>query len=143
MSVSFRLALALALSGLTFVVSAPPAHAGPLATTLTGAAEVPGPGDPDGSGSFVARVKLGQGQLCYMLTVADIDPAHAAHVHVGTATQAGPVVIGLVPPTEGSSTACTTASRELLRDIKRNPENYYVNVHNATYPAGAVRGQLG
>jgi hypothetical protein len=36
-----------------------------------------------------------------------------------------------------------TADRELLKAIASDPEDYYVNVHNADYPAGAVRGQLG
>lgn len=142
MSALSRLALATALTGLTLSALIAPAHAGPLATTLTGAAEVPGPGDPDGSGTFVAKIKPGQGTLCYTLTVTNIAPATAAHVHVGTADVAGPVVIALVPPTEGSATACATVDRDLLRQIARHPEQYYVNVHNAEYPAGALRGQL-
>ncbi len=27
-------------------------------------------------------------------------------------------------------------------DIATHPEDYYVNVHNAEFPGGAVRGQL-
>lgn len=142
MSVTSRLALAVALAGVTIATSVAPAHAGPLETVLTGAAEVPGPGDPDGSGTFVGKVKPGKGTLCYILTVNSIAPATAAHVHVGTADVAGPVVIALVPPTSGSATACATADRDLLLAIARHPEQYYVNVHNAEYPAGALRGQL-
>jgi hypothetical protein len=114
----------------------------PFTTTLTGAAEVPGPGDPDGTGTATLSVNPGQEEVCYELSVSGISPAVAAHIHVGSAGVAGPVVIPLAPPTDGSSSACAAASRELLLAIIQNPENYYVNVHNADFPAGALRGQL-
>lgn len=115
----------------------------PLTTELTGAAEVPGPGDPDGSGTAVLRVNPGKGEVCYTITVADIDPAIAAHIHVGGAGVAGPVVVGLAPPNDGSSEACAEVSKDLAGQLLRSPEGFYVNVHNSLYPAGAVRGQLG
>jgi hypothetical protein len=142
MSVSTRFALVVVLSSLMSATWVMPAHAGPVQVILVGANEVPGPGDPDGDGTFVAKINAGRATLCYTLTVSGIEPATAAHVHVGTIAEAGPVVIALVPPTTGSSTACASADRELLRAITRNPDNYYVNVHNAAYPAGALRGQF-
>jgi hypothetical protein len=30
----------------------------------------------------------------------------------------------------------------LLTDIIANPQNFYVNLHNSRFPAGAVREQL-
>jgi hypothetical protein len=30
----------------------------------------------------------------------------------------------------------------LAKDILKNPADYYVNVHNEEYEAGALRGQL-
>ena len=115
----------------------------PLSTPLTGAEEVPGPGDPDGAGSATINVKRGKGELCYELSVEGIAPATAAHVHVAPAGDFGPVVVPLMPPTSGFSSGCVDIDRELAKAIKKDPDNYYVNVHNAEFPAGALRGQLG
>jgi hypothetical protein len=114
-------------------------------TTMTGAEEVPGPGDPDGSG--VARITLnhGQGEVCFSITVEDITlPATGAHIHEAPAGEAGDIVVPLVPPDEtGTSSGCVTGvDRPLIKDIIQHPEEYYVNVHTSDFPAGAIRGQL-
>jgi hypothetical protein len=122
----------------------------PFSTTLSGAEEVnaqgvPNQGDPDGSGFVRLTLNPGQGEICFELTVTGIAPATAAHIHVGAAGTAPPnnVVVALTPPpTSGSSSDCESVDRELVKAILQNPENYYVNVHNADFPAGAVRGQL-
>lgn len=116
----------------------------PYSTTLSGAEEAPGPGDPDGTGHVSITVNPGLGTVCYHLAVEDIDPAAAAHIHVGDAGVPGPIVIHLAAPTSGTSSGCVEdVSRELALDLIRNPSHYYVNVHNPAFPAGAVRGQLG
>lgn len=119
-------------------------HGGRLfATALTGAAEVPGPGDPDGSGTALVTLNQGQLEVCFELTVEDIAPATAAHIHVGAPDVAGPIVVPLAAPTSGSSSGCVAdVDRELIKAIRQNPGGYYVNVHTADFPAGAVRGQL-
>jgi len=66
----------------------------------------------------------------------------AAHIHEAPAGAPGPVVVTLAPPTSGESSGCVSADRELIVEILRDPAAYYVNVHNAEFPAGAVRGQL-
>ncbi len=109
-------------------------------TSLSGAAEVPGPGDPDGGGAALLRVS--STRVCYKLAVTKIAPATAAHIHSGAAGVAGPVVVALQAPTRGASKACATVTPALASAIVANPANYYVNVHNAAYPSGAVRGQL-
>jgi hypothetical protein len=115
----------------------------PLDAALTGAAEAPNPGDPDGTGSARLRVNLGQSQICYELQVAAIAPATMAHIHKAPAGAAGPVVVPLTAPAaDGKSAACVTAAADLVKDILQNPAAYYVNVHNAEFPPGAVRGQL-
>lgn len=136
--------VAVALS-LVLLMAARPAFAGgrPFSTELTGAAEVPGPGDPDGSGSAHLTLNQGQGEVCFHLVVEGIAPAAAAHIHVGAAGVPGPVVVPLAPPTSGESSGCVSGvDPELIKAIRQNPEGYYVNVHNVDFPAGALRGQL-
>ena len=135
------LTAALAASA-TLVATNALAQGRPFAAVLTGAAEVPGPGDPDGTGEVFMTLNPGRSEICYQLTVSDIAPATAAHIHVGTSTEAGPVVVGLTPPTGGSSSACASVDRDLIKAIMQSPQNYYVNVHNPEFPAGAIRGQL-
>ena len=114
-------------------------------TTLTGAAEIPGPGDPDGSGTATIWLNPGQEEVCWEIHVENITlPATGAHIHVGTVTQFGGIVVHLTAPdATGHSSGCTSADRDLIKAIIKNPENYYVNVHTLPlYGAGAVRGQL-
>lgn len=113
-----------------------------LKATLTGAAEVPGPGDADGTGHATLTLNAGKDQICYELAVSNIGTATAAHIHSGAADIAGPVLAMLKAPATGSSKDCVTLEREKILDIIKNPGNYYVNVHNADFPDGAVRGQL-
>lgn len=115
-----------------------------MTISLTGEAEGPGLGDPDGSGTAQLRIDPDQGQFCYVLTVADIVPARLAHIHQSPVGEAGgPIVVSMDAPTDGSSEGCTAISPDLARALLASPADYYVNVHNADYPGGAVRGQLG
>jgi hypothetical protein len=114
----------------------------PLYATLTGAAEIPGPGDPDGSGTARLRLNQGQGTVCFEIKVKDIAAPTAAHIHSGVASSSGPVVVGLSAPVNGVAVGCASASKELVKAIRQSPGNYYVNIHTADYPAGALRGQL-
>ena len=118
-------------------------------TTLTGAAEVnaqgvPNQGDLDGIGTATITLNYGQGTICWEISVSGITlPATAAHIHEAPVTAPGPVVVPLsAPDASGFSSGCTTADRELIKDIIQHPEEYYVNVHNAHYQSGALRGQL-
>jgi hypothetical protein len=113
-----------------------------LTTTLTGAEEVPVLGDPDGTGFATVTVNPGQGLVCYELSVSGIEAATAAHIHEAPVGVAGPVVVELLPPTDGSSSGCVEVDRAEAKDILKNPADYYVNVHNAEFPGGALRGQL-
>jgi hypothetical protein len=120
----------------------------PFSTTLVGAAEVPGPGDPDASGTALIALNQGQGEVCFDLSWAGIDgTVTAAHIHVGSAVVAGPVVVplfsGAFAGTDSASACISGVSEELIKAIRHDPANYYVNIHSDVFPAGAIRGQLG
>ncbi len=127
----------------------------PFTVVLSGDQEVaPAIGDKEGTpgadgvaGSGVATLTLnpGQGEVCYSFAVADIQlPASLAHIHQAPAGVNGPVVVTFVPPGEdGTSSGCVAVDRALVRDIIKNPEQFYVNVHTPEFGAGALRGQIG
>lgn len=76
-----------------------------------------------------------------------IDTPTLAHIHEAPAGTNGDIVVQLEPPLltgdSGQSSGCITDADEAVVDrIRNNPLGFYVNVHNAAYPAGAVRGQL-
>ena len=112
--------------------------------TLSGAAEVNG-GDSDGAGTAKIQLKIKDSQVCFELMVSSIRlPATLSHIHRGNAGSNGPVVIDFqsAPDANGQSKGCVTVDPALLNAIWSNPSGYYVNVHNADFPGGAVRGQL-
>jgi hypothetical protein len=112
-------------------------------TALSGANEVP-PADPDGSGSAHVVVNVGQQRVCWDITVNNIAAPTRGHIHKAAAGANGPIVVGFFEPADPDLSGCTTAAldRALLKDIIQHPSSYYVNVHNAEFPGGAIRGQL-
>jgi len=128
----------------TATAVAPAMAADPVAinVTLSGAAEVPS-GDPDGTGTASVTIDAAKGQICYTLTATGIDTATMAHIHKGAAGVAGPAVVPLDPPATGSSSGCKPVEPAVIAAILATPSGYYVNVHTAAFPKGALRGQLG
>ena len=111
--------------------------------SLSGEKEVPGPGDEDGHGHFKSHANHEENKLCVEMHVSNIDPATAAHIHYGEKGVAGPVVITLpTPNADGHASGCMDVNHDTLWEITQSLHDYYVNVHNAEYPDGAVRGQL-
>ena len=110
-----------------------------LSASLTGTSDTQ-KGDPDGAGQFAARLNPGHTQLCYTLTSAMIAAPTAAHIHAGQAGKSGPPVVPLQP--QAATETCVTIDKAVADKILADPDSYYVNVHNAEFPGGAVRGQL-
>lgn len=109
--------------------------------TLSGDAEVPGPGDPDGSGTAEVVLTPAEGTVCFEITVENIGEAQAAHIHTGAAGESGPPVVNFDVATNGLS-GCVDADEAIIGSISDSPSNYYVNVHNEEFGGGAIRGQL-
>ena len=65
-----------------------------------------------------------------------------AWMKMSSTPKEGPVKVGLDTPKGGSAQGCKTADAAVVQDMMANPANYYVNVHNASHPKGALRGQL-
>jgi hypothetical protein len=147
--------LAVALVSGLALLAAPAAASGAsvkvtrLAATLSGANEVPGPGDPDGRGR--AFVRLAGTKACYALEWSKISAPTAAHIHQGGADVAGPVVVlffqpgtnaASLPDTLSSVAGCVDVDPAVARKIAASPRDWYVNIHTADFAPGAIRGQL-
>jgi hypothetical protein len=146
-----RLAMLVAIPAVVLAL-APVATAGdggrPLSTTMTGAQEVPGPGDADATGSVDLRLNQGQRRICFDIDWANVDgTVFAGHIHVAPAGVAGPIVVplfsGSFAGTGAISDCLHNIDRGLIKAIRQDPSAYYVNVHsNPSFAAGAIRGQL-
>ena len=114
-----------------------------LYVSMTGIQEIPGPGDPDGNGTVEVRVVPASGSVCWNLYARQIEPATAAHIHRGTAGSAGPPVVPLTTPdASGRSQGCAAVDQQVAREMSMAAQNFYVNIHTASHPQGAIRGQL-
>lgn len=115
-----------------------------LTATLTGAEEVPGPGDPDGTGTATVNLDVTDRDVCYEVAVQKIDPPVGMHIHEAERGKSGGVVVPLTTPTasDTTTTGCANVDAALIARMAANPGDFYVNVHTGTYPNGAVRGQL-
>lgn len=118
-----------------------------LISFMDGDQEAPTAGDPDGRG--VAFVRLRGTTVRFALTWSAIAAPTAGHIHVGDVGQAGPVVVPFfaaatgLPVSLNGVAGTVTADAAVVRNIRRNPSGYYTNLHNAEFPGGAIRGQIG
>lgn len=135
MTITSKLILAAAFAG---ALATSAAAATDLKATLSGGDK----GDPKGGGAATVKVDTDKGEVCYKLTVTGIAPATMAHIHKAPAGQSGPVAVPFAAPTSGSSEGCASVTKDVAAAIVADPAGYYVNVHNAAFPGGAVRGQL-
>lgn len=111
----------------------------PLTAVLSGASEVP-PNASTATGSASVWLNPGQSRVCYAVTVEGLTGTlSGAHIHIGAAGVNGPVKVPLAIP---DLAGCADVDPELIKAIRQNPGNYYINVHTSAFPGGEIRGQL-
>jgi len=92
-------------------------------------------------GKVELKLNTATGKVCWEFTLAKIDgKPNQAHIHKGKAGVSGNVVVPL--GANYKRQGCTKAAPSLVKSIAGHPGAYYVNVHNAKHPLGAMRGQL-
>ena len=135
--------IVLGCASLAAVMALSPARAEPgnvsLSTKLAGSAETP-PNAETATGRFAATLNPATGRLCYTLTSRHLSDLTMAHIHVGAPGVAGPPAVTLMPDSPGKT--CLTIDTALAAKITATPGDYYVNIHTAALPKGAIRGQL-
>lgn len=125
-----------------------------LTARLTGAQEVP-PADPDGSARVKVHVDVDAGEVCFDAKVKGTGTPNRGHIHTGAAGVNGGIVVTFFELREdandprhepleskGRIEDCVTADPAVLANIVANPDQFYVNFHNARFPGGAIRCQL-
>ena len=136
-------ALALAGAGIFGAASAG-AGGRPLTAELAASNEVGQPGNVGATGLAELTLNQGQGEICFELDIDGLTtPPTRAHIHRGAAGSNGPIVVDFYNTAATAVTeGCVPVDGALVKEIRKNPAGFYVNVHNSTAPAGAVRGQL-
>ena len=127
-----------------------------ITARLVGAQEVP-PADPDGRAKATLRINVDAGEVCFVLkNFKDTGAPNRGHIHKAPAGSNGPIVVPffdlqtaasatdprLDALEDGRLADCVPGDPAILADIVANPDQYYVNVHNARFPAGSLRCQL-
>jgi hypothetical protein len=108
-------------------------------------AGVPGQGDPDGSGQAQIHVTPHprfETQLIWWIEVEGIAAPTGAHLHAGVAGTNGPIVATLEPFAASEANSLRVEDMTVIQAIVDNPSAFYIDIHTAEFPDGALRGQL-
>jgi hypothetical protein len=134
----------MAVVGLTVLFGAAPAQAktSSYTATLSPDGEVPNKGPAGASGTAKVDINSDTNQVCYDLAPTGLpDTPTAGHIHTGAKGASGPVLIDFNLPANGLK-SCVTSDATKVAAVTGNPAGHYVNIHTASYAAGAIRGQM-
>ena len=134
----------LVLAGASILATSP-ANAGgrPLSASLSAENEVGSGGEPGATGSAAITLNQGRGEICFVLDLSDVTAPTRAHIHEAPVGVNGPIVADFFETGDPVVTdGCTSATSDLVKEIRKSPADYYVNVHSEAFRPGAVRGQL-
>jgi len=115
-----------------------------LTAKMNGKQEVPEQGDPNGKGEAELTLKTAKEKVCFTFTFEDIEDVTQGHIHKGEKGDDGPIKLELfdLDPQSSPVEDCVKADEKLINKVAKNPDRYYVNLHNSEFPDGAIRGQL-
>lgn len=121
-----------------------------FAGTLVGRNEVPARGGPavgDKDGKAIAVIRIRGNQVSYAVRWNRTAIPTAFHIHQGKAGKNGDVKVGFFMESLPNGTQAVLGSvnvndGDLLAGIKKNPKNWYLNLHTGEFPGGAVRAQM-
>jgi hypothetical protein len=126
-----------------------------LRAELRGTNEVAALVDFDSRGRASVRIDVDDGEVCFEVSFDRGGTPNRGHIHVGEEGVNGGIVVtffelvGLPADPRNDQlerrqrlSDCVDADPAVLADIVENPSGYYVNLHNARFPGGFVRGQL-
>jgi hypothetical protein len=108
---------------------------------MTGDQEVPKKGPAGGRGLARLDVDPYEHRVCYELSYEGIGKLTGGHIHRGEQGTSGPAVVNFDVARNGDR-ACVPGNPRVLRDMQAQPQHYYVNLHTAEHPDGAIRGQV-
>ncbi len=111
-----------------------------LSAKLTPGAEMMMKGPAKAHGIVNLTLTAIKGRVCWSFDIGGVAKPTAARIDRGRAGQDGPVVVSL--GRRYSAKGCAAARSKTLDVIEANPNAYYVNVLNAKFHEGALRGQL-
>src|SRR5439155_335404 len=123
---------------------------GPLGGLLSGDQEVPGPkpaGDPDGHAtSFIG---VDDNRIRYSFSWSGIGAPTDGHIHAGAVGVNGAVAVplfsapnGLPASVSGIAGVVGGVKPDLARQLRRNPNDFYANLHTPEFPGTANMHEL-